>query len=853
MHDQDYMPPKMMLWLMSRFSIHYHKQSALGDLEEIYRDICEESGVKTAKSWYRKQVLGSIPSLINSMIYRNSMIFRNNMKTGFRNIRKNRGYSFTNIVGLAIGLSCCILTAMWVQYEYSYDKFHKKIDNIYRLAFDAEAFSFRGEYVVGAAPDYLKENYPEVADATIFGSKNVKLVYEDKSFFSSGYFVHPSFLEIFTFPVLDGDIETAFSNPLSIIITEELATRFFGTPEAVGKIFRVDDAIDFPVAAVLKDIPSNSSLQFEFLLSNLIAPAGMRGWQNKAAQAFVLLNEGVSHTEFSEKIKDIYNDRNIQDTANDYFLQPFSEIHLFNLNGGGLITYIYIFSVMAAIILIIACFNFMNLSTACSEKRHREIGIKKVVGSTRKQLMFQFFSESLLLVFVSFVLALLLSRLLLFAIGDIIGRDLEPVYSFDFVLIMSGILVLTGLISGLYPAVFLSSFKPVVVLKGGRFSGMKRWSVILRRLLVVSQFTFSILFIVCALVIFKQLNFIKNKDLGFEKNNIVMVPVHSLLMQMNQEVKNELLKRPEIISISLTSNNLTGWNSSVGVDWDRNIEKKAFDVGLNWVDYDYKETLGLEITKGRFFSAEYGTDLSETCVINEALERELGMEDPIGKRITRSVNSPSEETREIIGVVRDYHTESLHGVIRPFMLIPATRMNSGFFCIRTDPDNIGNTIEYIRSTTTNFVPDYPFQYSFLDNSLDRIYRTEKLTGTLILYLTYIAIFISCLGLFGLAAYSVERKIKEIGIRKAFGASVRDVMKLLTKEYFWLILASNAIAIPFSYFIMSDWLREFHYRTSFGTGIFITAAVLSLFISFLTIYRHAFKAARSNPVDTLRYE
>ncbi len=844
-------PPWLASWIIRRLSLHHHRQTALGDIEELFIQICEEDGKRTAGIWYWKQALRSIPFLINNLLYWSNAMLKNYFKFAVRNMSRNKGFSIINIAGLAVGMACCILTLMWIEYEISYNKFHENYDNLYKVAFTANDLSFHGDALPGPAAEFIKSEYPEVKNAVSFGWTRMKLSVENKSFFSSGYFAHPSFFEMFTFPFVHGSSDEALNAPLSIVITEELADKFFGTTDVVGKIFKVEDRIDFNITGVVKSIPNNSDINFEFVVPFRIAPPYLRKWDNKAARIFVQLRENSSYRDVSSKIKDVYNDHNPGTTANNFYLVPMNRIHLFALGGGGLITYIYIFSAMAVVVLLIACINFMNLSTACSEKRAKEIGIKKVVGSSRVQLMSQFLSESVLLSFISLIIAVIIANIMLLFVSNFTGRQIETVYSGTVIFGMIGIALLTGIFSGSYPAFYLSSFIPVRILKNSVFSGGQNRSSILRNSLVVTQFSFSILFIIGALIIFKQLDYIKNKDLGYRKENIMMVPVQGSLIRHCQTVKEALERNKDIESVTISNNDLTIWKSSGGIDWPGNTEKKVFDVGFNFVGWDYLKTFKMEMAEGRFFSREFPSDIKDAFVANEACIKAMGLKNPVGKKITRFPGSSFEDEGIIVGVIKDFHTESLHGAIRPFMLLVTERGSN--LCISLRPGNISGTIDFIREKVLEVVPNYPFTYNFLDDSFENLYRSESITGKFILLITGIAVFISCLGLLGLASYSIQRRIKEIGIRKVFGASSAELIVLLLKDFTKWILLANLIAWPAAWYILDRWLQNFYFRTDIGIWPFLIAAAAALAVAVLTVNQQTLKAARANPVDSLRYE
>ena len=778
-------------------------------------------------------------------------MFRIILKSTFRNMKKQKAFSFINIFGLAVGIACCALALLWIQYEISSDKFHQNADQIFRLLFTNAEHDDYSPNVPGGLADYLKNSCPEVIDTTIAGKSEFNLNYGEKGFFSTGFFVHPSFFEMFTFPFIQGGSQTAFNHPLSIVISEDLSNKLFGDEDPLGKMVKIENATPVKVTGVIQKIPRNSTNQFDFLLPYRLAPANMKKFDIWSPHVYVLLQKNSSVEYLNEKIAHIHTVHNPKDTHVVPYLSPFSEMHLHDFTGGGLITYIYIFSALALFILLIACFNFMNLSTARYETRYREIGIKKVVGSTRLQLISQFLIESVLSAAIALFFAGILIIILLPIVNNILGYELNLQCFHVFILGIIATTMLAGLVAGIYPAFFLSALKPVNMLKGSLFSDKKHRSSLFRKILVVSQFTISIGFIVCALLIFKQLDYIRSKDLGFDKDYVIRVSLQGNLRRQSQVLKRELLNDPGVEKATVTANELIGWWSSSSVSWEGKNSEKHIILGYNWVDYDFLDTFKMEMSKGRFFSPVIQTDAKEAFVINETAVRTMGLTDPIGKEIIRSPGSPYEDSGKIIGVVKDYHGESLHGEIRPFCLMLA--INGANMNIRIRPENIPKTIDRIGKTILKISPGHPFVYSFLDEEIESLYKTDRLVGKLISLITAVAIIISCLGLFGLAAYSVERRTKEVGIRKVLGASTAGLIGLMSREFLILILAANIFSWPVSWYIMNRWLQNFAYRTSLQIWIFFAAGLIALLIAFLTVVHQTAKVAIKNPVESLRYE
>ncbi len=866
-------PPKLFELFLQRIILPQDRESLPGDFEEMYHQLAEEKGEVSALFWYVFQVLKLIPSFISNTIIWSVIMFKNYLKITLRSIKRHKGFSFINISGLAIGMTCTIIILLWVQHELSFDRFHEKADQLYRAYYTNVAYKGHAIYLPGTLAAYLKDNYPEIINSTSYKPWQKKISVGEKSFLSTGSYVDPSFFEMFTFRFLKGDPKTAFHNPQSIVITEGLANKFFGSDDPIGKAityYAFSEGVDLKVAGVIEDVPQNSHLQFDFLIPYEIGYSWMKTWENNAVHTYVMLYENSSLADINRKISGVLKIHR-PESKDVLSLHPLKKIHLFAPGGGGQITYIYIFSAMALVILLIACINFMNLSTARSEKRFKEIGVKKVVGSTRLQLIKQFLSESVLLSFLALLLALLFTRMLLPSVNAILGTQLKLDFSGSIVLSLVAIAFLTGLLSGSYPAFHLSSFHPVAILKGqivftnlfrrkhGRKSVASSGGSFLRKILVVAQFSLSVFFIVCLMTISRQLDFIRNRDLGLDKEHIVVLQSMGELKQRCLAVKNELLRNPDIQSVSFSAYNPVEWESSmstIAMNWTGKTTDRDFAVGENHVDYDYLKTFGVEMVQGRFFSEEYPTDASEGCVVNEAAVKEMELTDPIGTRITWRPGSQYENSRTIVGVIKDFHTQSLHREIKPFVLQPIEpilRYMANYMYIKIKSENIPQTLQLIEGSIKKFVPNDPFVYRFFDEAFDKLYQAEQLTGKLTRYITYLAVFISCLGLFGLASFSVERRTKEIGIRKVLGASVSKVFFLLTKDFTkWVILA-NLIAWPIAYIAMSSWLNNFAYRTSIGLWVFLLSGILALIVALITVSYQTVKAAIANPVDSLRYE
>lgn len=829
----------------------HEAESIIGDLEESYNGPQDKKRYFPRSIWYWLQIFKTILRSISVWSYWQAAMLKTNVKHIWRNIRRQKVYSFINITGLAVGMAICVSILIWVRYEYSFDRFHANKDELFQVILASEDASFKDPATVGLIAGFLEKEYPDIIRASNLGRTEYKLAHKGQTFISKGLLVNPGFLEMFSFPLISGEPQNILKDPQAIVITQEMALKLIGEDEAIGKTLWVEDRWPFKITGVVKNIPRNSSIQFEFLLPYLTLRSNRDQWNwRDIHESYVQLQSGVSYNGISQKISEVYNDHNPGEYKQFLSLRPLSRVHLHHPNGGGLISYVTIFSIMAAVILMIACINFINLATACSEKRFKEIGIKKVVGSTRAQLVQQFLSEYMLISLLALILALILVQLLLPSVGTLIGQQLELHISIDLTLIFLGIALFTGIFSGGFPAFFLSSFKAATVIKGNYpFFGKGR----MRKILVVSQFTLSILFIVGTLGIGKQMKYIRNKDLGYNQDNIVIVPVRGFLRQRLPTIKTQLQKISEVQSVAGSSFDMVLWNSSMDTAWFDQGKMKKCNTGCAWVDEDYIQTLKIELIQGRFFSNEFPSDYNNAYVINEAAVKALGMKNPIGEKIIRGPGAKWADPGIIIGVVKDHHVQSLHQEIRPFILVFSNSAGISHLMIRINSDNIPATIAAVENTIKKVIPNYPVTVSFLDEMLTNTYRYESITGNIINYITALAVFISCLGLLGLASFSVERRTKEIGIRKVMGSSVSGLTKLFLKDFMkWVILA-NLFAWPLAWYLLNRWMQRFVYRTELSWHIFLLAGTLAFLIALLTVSFHSIRAAQASPIESLRYE
>jgi putative ABC transport system permease protein len=784
-------------------------------------------------------------------------MFYNYLKISLRNLLRHKGYSLIIIAGLAVGMACSMLILMWVQDELSFDKFNKNADDICRVVenqYYANGEVFPVAVTPSALAKALRDEFPEVARTTRLSFRTMTIRHGNNLFSEGIAFADPDIFEILTVPFLKGNLQTALSGPHSIVLAEEAAQRYFGDEDPLGKVVVVDNQDDFVVTGVIKNLPHNSHLRFDVLAPFVYLKergSSMDDWDSNWCYTYVLLRPNTPYEAVNRKIVDVIKRHGQSST--EIHLQALTDIHLYSASkyavdfaDEGNIQYVRMFFAVALFVLLIACVNFMNLVTARSERRAKEVGLRKVVGAGRSQLVVQFFGEAMVISLIAFLLALGCVELMTPLFNDLSGKSLDlgqvgpPV-----ILAFLAVALLAGLISGSYPALLLSSFRPVESLKAGRSA--QAGGSLFRRVLVVGQFTLSIVMIIGTLVISRQIDYIHHKNLGFNKENLAYVWMSGNFRQKHDVAEKELLRNPNITSITVTSELPTYVGSSrAGWDWDG----KAADVrvlmhDLN-VDYDYAKTFQMTMSGGRFFSREFSTD-SNAVVVNEAAVSAMDMQSPIGKRLSLGGRAFT-----IIGVVKNFNFKPLQSKIEPLVLwMQPSRYYAMVMRIKTE--DIQGTIAYVEKVYKEFDPDRPFHFNFLDQDYDNLYRAEERVGRISASFALIAIFIAALGLLGLASYMAERRTKEIGVRKVLGASVPGVVGLLTREYVWLVCLANLFAWPLAYYVLNLWLQDYAYRISVGIGTFLLAGGIAFLIALLTVSYQAIRAATTNPVEALRYE
>ncbi len=866
MGDRERNPSSLALWIVKKLGIYSDRYLITEDLEEEFQAVAEARGTRKAKHWLWQQTLLALWFYARYIFSGRNLMFKNYLKITLRNLKKNKGYSFINISGLAIGMACCVLILIWVKDELSFDRFHANAGAIYRVT--EHQYDSSGDYFpVAVTPwplaEALKDDLPEITESARLRIVSGGLIsYKDKKFYETDFVaVDPSFLKMFSFPLIKGDLSTALTEPHTVLITQETAARYFGDEDPLGKVLTFHNVYDLKVTGLLEDVPHNSHIKFDFLVpftSTLRDFGWTETWWTNNYTTYVQLVDNASLQQVSEKVSP-YLKKIDPETEVKLILQPLTDIHLrsdyaIDLYGSteDKAIYVYAFSVIALFVLLIACINFMNLSTARSEKRSKEVGLRKVVGASRNNIIAQFYGESLFMTILAFFAALVLVYLFLPAFNNVSGKQLtleslkEPV----FLLGLLGIMLITGLASGSYPAFVQSSFKPVDSIKGlGLKISPKSGKSTLRRTLVVIQFTLSVILIVGTAVVYQQVRHMLNEELGYKKESIVYFVKRSNLRTQYDAFKSELLRDSNIVGVTTSSDAPTySVHSTGGFWWEGKNPDTHFLIHQFSVDHDYIKTFDMHIIAGRDFSREFPADAStQSFIVNETAVKAMGLENPVGTMFQLYDNKG-----QIVGVVQDFHYKSLQTAIEPLVLRIEPDRDSYVF-VKFRSEQVQEALASIRSVYDSFNPDFPLEYSFLDEKIDQLYDSEQKTKNIFNYFTLIAIFISCLGLYGLAAYMAQQKTKEIGIRKVLGASVMNIMTGLSKEFVLLICLANAIAWPAAYYVMHRWLQHFASRTGLSMWTFILSGLAALSIALLTIFYQSIKAATANPIKSLRYE
>ena len=789
-------------------------------------------------------------------------MFKNYLKTALRNLWKNKVFSLINILGLALGLACSLLIILWVKNEYNMDAFHKngsQLYSVYEKQFrDGGISAFYGG--PGIMADEMKRVLPEVQYAANYAWNELSTFEaNNKIIKKSGNHAGQDFFEMFSYPLLAGNAKTALEGPYDIAVSQEMAEEFFGSPaKAIGKTIRYQNKEDLKITAVF-DNQQLSSEHFDYIINwqhFLKGNSWATDWTNNGPKCFVMLRKGTGAKAFQSKISRFLDAYNKEQTSHSYVrlgIERYGDVYLhsnFDKQGnvsGGRIQYVKLFSIVAIFILLIACINFMNLTTARSIKRAKEIGVRKVIGAMRFALIKQFIGEALLIVSIAVIISILLVTLVLPQFSHLTRRPIHiPFGDATFWLTMSGLLLLTGLISGSYPALYLSSFRPVKVLKGlPKFSGAALW---FRKGLVVFQFVLSIILIIGTIVVSKQVDYIQTTNIGYDRENLLYIPLEGDLTSKYALFKNEVINMPGVKDVSrITQEPTQITNGTGGVQWEGKDPNADINFSYGAVGYDLTKTMHLQLAQGRDFSKDFATD-SVGYLVNESALKIIGYKDPVGKPLTFWGKKG-----KIIGVLKDFHINSLQEPINPLVLSLGEDATFGSVLVRTEAGKTKEALASLEKICKDLNPKFPFTYKFSDEEYANLYKSEQVVNRLANYFAILAIFISCLGLLGLVMFTSEQRTKEFGIRKVLGASPFALFNLLSKEFLLLVAIALLIASPLAWLAMNSWLKDYAYRIDISWWMFLIAGVLTIVIALITVSFQAIKAAIANPVKSLRTE
>jgi len=857
-------PPRLLEKILQYILPRYVGETALGDFEEEYEYLVQTRGNIHANLWYFIQILKSIPVFIGDSFRWGIVMFQNYMKVTLRTIRRHKGFSFINILGLAVGMACVIIILLWIQYELSFDTHHEKAKNIFRVAIGNEPEGKTAQEKLVVTPPALSPallaDFPEIsASARLSRGGGEKLFsYEDKYFLESCYAVDPSFFDMFTFEFLEGNASTVFSDPYAIVLSEKMSKKFFGNQDPLGKIIQFDQKADFTVTGIIRDIPSNSHLQTDVFIPfetwGKLYEIPLQHWQYMSFYTYILLDPDVDPLLIEAKFPAFAKKYGIPEA--NLFLQPLLSIHLHShyigeISANTHISTLLLLGSIAVLILLIACINYMNLTTARASARMKEVGTRKVIGAYRSQIARQFVGESIIMALFSLILSLFLAYLSLPFFNALGDRQLA-LNGQSFVKILPGILVLVlfvGFFAGSYPALFLSSLKPIAVLRSGKGRGSQRTR--LRNILVVVQFSVSLILIIATLLVKSQLDFIRNKEMGFDRDQIVVVPLHEPKIRHNAgPVLEELRRNPQVLYAASSMHLPNDVGASTTMKWLGKPDDSKVWVKVSEVSYDFTELYGIDIIEGRSFSREFPSDENGAFLVNESAKKTIGDDFRLGMGLSHW-GSP-EPSGQIVGVMKDFHLNSLHEEIKPlyFYLNPDRGQH---LSVKIQGGSIPETISYIREIMEKFSPYYPFEYRFFDDIFNKAYIEEQKMESMFGGFAAIAILIACMGVFGLSAFLADQKRKEIGIRKVLGASVSKIVYLLSRDLVYLVLIANIVGWPIAYYAMSRWLQNFAYRTHINPMTFLISAALIMTVTLGTVSYQAIKAALTNPADSLRYE
>jgi putative ABC transport system permease protein len=839
------------------------------DIDEIYQQMIDGGPKFRAKAWYWFRVIECIPSLIMDKIYWRFTMIKNYLKIALRNFQRHKGYSFINIAGFAIGMACCLLILLYVRHELSYDRYHKDVERVCRIVQDIRTQTANRVFapISPMVAPTLKSDYPQVEYAARAIPARSRLVRRKDTFFYEDRFMYADqeLFDVLTFQFIQGNPQEALIRPNTLVVSQRMALKYFGNVNPLGDTLEINQQ-EYEITGVVTDSPENTHLKYDLMasLETLKDWNEMSNWYSTMFYTYLKLKPGVNVEEFSQQVShlaDKYVGEQLKSWGStyNYFLQPLSSIHLhshirYETEPPGNPVYITIFSFVGLFILIIACLNFMNLSTARAANRAKEVGLRKVVGAQKLQLIGQFLGESLLVAFLSLGLAMVIAKFAIPLLNELTGISL----SFDLLLIpgillsLIGGAVLVGMAAGLYPAFVLSAFRPAVTLKGTTSAGTQGFA--LRTVLVVVQFAISVMLIIGTLTMYKQFNFMKNKYLGFEKKQKLILPLRGgINIQENFAfVKDMFFKHSSITGVTVSSTVPGRGVSNFSIRIVGEDDSKNQSMFHMYFDDDFIPDYGIDMVAGRAFQKEMKTDLMGAFLINEAAVKAFGWsrpEEALGKRL---LTGHGGRTNPIIGVTKNFHYRGLQSEVEP-LVMEFLPWIFRYVTLSIDISDLNETLAFVKSQWKALWPGHPFEHFFLDTDFDRQYRADEQIGNVFGIFTFLGLFIACLGLLGLASFTAESRTKEIGIRKVLGAPVGSIVFMLSKQFTKWVLLANCIAWPVAYFFMDRWLKNFAFRVDIGVWTFVLSGVLVLLVALLTVSYQSIKAAAANPVDSLRYE
>jgi putative ABC transport system permease protein len=865
--------PKFGDWLLNilaRYDVNPHLR---GDFDEEFSSIYATKGFVRAWFWYWTHLLRSLPVFIKDILYWRFIMFKNYLKIAFRNIEKHKGFSFINISGLALGIACFFLIMLYVQFEMSYDKFHKNSNRIYR------AVPGLWNYVFTPPPlaPILREEYPEIesiARISRFGISRrdrILFLHKGKQILENDVFLaDPEIFDVLTLDLIKGDSQTALSDPNSIIMTEAMAEKYFGNEDPMGKTLTYENTHAFQVTGIMKNYPKNSHLSINFIIpfenNRIVQGYDLTSWGWQYVHTFCLIHEKADIKAMEKRSNTILTKYRYNNEVNEHnkddqiYFFPITKIYLHPPAGGGPYNFLCILALIAFFILIAACINYINLTTARSVNRAKEIGIRKVVGANRKQLVRQLLLESTVISVFAFCFSLIIIYMFLPVFNQLVDRNLslDIMNNFQFIGLFFFLIVLVSIVSGSYPALFISSYKPVSTIKGNLRTSSK--GKVLKNSLVIFQFGISIILIFCTFVVKNQLDFIQNRETGFTKNQIVNIVVRDKNVRKNFEnITMELQKNPKIIAASASSHLPNGIGYSSNIWWPEKTEdEKSVHSNFGMTDFNFCSVYDIEIVRGRDFSKKELIDRNGAFLINESAAKELKWDNPLGKTIHCWGSAG-----RIVGIMKDFNFRSFYSEISPLAIFLNPNMqtesqafnerNEYYISVKINGESIPETIGFLKQEMKSVSPDYPFEYFFFNDLFNMTYRRVERTGNIFSSFALISIFISCLGLVGLSAYLAVIRTKEIGIRKVLGAKSGNIFYILSKGFVKWILISTIFAFPIGWYFMNKWLQEFAYRIDLSVWIFLLSGLLVFCIALLTVSYQSIKAATANPADSLRYE